>query len=406
MPEPILNGLRVIDAASYIAAPVAATILADFGADVVKVENPGGDTYRALNSNPGMAPADNEFHWHLTNHNKRGIGLDLGNPAGYEVLQRLVSNADVFITNFPPPSRARLKLTYGDLGPLNERLIYAALSAYGEAGPEAARSGFDSTAYWARSGLMHAVRPDPDSGPARSMPGQGDHPTGMALFGAIMLALYDRQRTGQGAEVHTSLLANGVWANGYAAQATLAGTSMPLRPPREQAGNALTNHYQTRDGRWFILTVLNQDRDWPRLIAAIGRPELADDPRFADRATRNAHPHELCAALDAAFATADLAHWRQVLGEAGLIIGVVGTADETGQDAQMAACGVVRTTGLGQAGIEKLIDSPLWIAGHDKADVTAAPGTHQHRDEVLSELGYSEAECHALANQGAFGKPG
>jgi len=258
----VLSGIRVLDVASYIAAPVAATLMADYGADVIKVEAPKGDAYRHLNNNPGLPETDAAFHWHVTNRNKRGLALDLTSAAGRQVLERLVAGTDVFITNFPLGARKRLQLNYADIQALNPKLIYASLSAYGESGDEAPNPGFDSTAYWARSGLMDMVRPDPDGGPARSMPGQGDHPTGVALFGAIMLALFDRQRTGVGQHVHTSLMANGLWANAFAAQAALSGAQMPRRPKREDMPNALTNHYQCADQRWFILTLLNQDRDW------------------------------------------------------------------------------------------------------------------------------------------------
>ena len=183
----LLDGLRVLDAASFIAGPVATTAMADFGADVVKIEPPGGDTYRIRNT--GYPPSPYNFPWIVDNRSKRGVAIDLRTPDGQSVLHRLVRRADVFVTNVPLDARARLGVRYEDLAPLNARLIYGSITAYGETGEEAGRPGFDSTALWARTGLMDLVRPSPHSPPARSLPGMGDHPTGMSLFGAIMAAL-------------------------------------------------------------------------------------------------------------------------------------------------------------------------------------------------------------------------
>ena len=190
-----LDGIRVIDAASFIAGPVATTVMADFGADVVKIEPPGGDTYRTRG--PGYPPSPYNFPWIVDNRSKRGLALDLRTPDGQRVLHRLVRDADVFVTNAPLDSRERLGVRWEDLAPLNPRLIYGSITAYGEAGEEASRPGFDATALWARTGLMDLVRPSPDAPPSRSLPGMGDHPTGMSLFGAIMAALYQRERTGR-----------------------------------------------------------------------------------------------------------------------------------------------------------------------------------------------------------------
>ena len=391
----------MLDVASYIAAPVAATLMADYGADVIKVEAPNGDAYRQINNNPGLPKTDAAFHWHVTNRNKRGLALDLTSTAGRQVLERLVARTDVFITNFPLGARKRLQLNYEDIHALNPKVIYASLSAYGERGDEAANPGFDSTAYWARSGLMDMVRPDPDGGPARSMPGQGDHPTGIALFGAIMLALFGRQRTGMGQHVHTSLVANGIWANAYAAQAALSGAQMPRRPRREDMPNALTNHYRCADERWFILTLLNQERDWPRLLEVIDMPALATDARFSTREARNENARDLCAVLDQRFAQFDLAYWRERLDAAGLVIGIVGANDDIPGDPQLHANGTLRPA----AGVDAthIVDSPLWLEGTTKQPVVPAPELGEHRADILDELGLTANEIDALESAGAFG---
>src|SRR5215831_14420629 len=302
MSDFLLAGVRVIDAASFIAGPVATTIMADLGADVIKIEPPDGDPYRNRTGGPGVAESPYNYRWIIDNRTKRGLALDLRQPAGQAVVHRLVERADVFVTNTPLDSRARLRIRWEDLAPLNPRLVYASMTAYGERGDEAPRTGFDATALWARTGLMDLVRPSPDSPPARSLPGMGDHPTGVSLFAAIMTALYQRDRTGRGTMVSTSLLANGLWWNATQIQAALCGARVEVRPPREEPATALANLYRCADNRWFLLNVLNDDRDWPQLLKALERPDLGDDPRFATTPARRANARGLVPIFDSIFA--------------------------------------------------------------------------------------------------------
>ena len=224
MEKGIFEGLKVLDCASFIAAPAAATVLSDFGADVIKIEPPGsGDPYRNLPNLPGYPVSQHNFAWMLEARNKRSLALDLSKPDGQAVLHRLAADADVFITNYPPAVCERLGITHAHLAPHNERLIYASFTGYGEKGEEANKPGFDSNAYWARSGLMDLVRADIDTTPARSIAGMGDHPCAMAFYGAIVTALYKRERTGKGSHVASNLMANGVWAASVLAQAKLCG---------------------------------------------------------------------------------------------------------------------------------------------------------------------------------------
>ena len=399
----LLEGIRVLDVASYIAAPIASTMMADFGAEVIKIEPPNGDTYRYINDNPGMPTDAGDFHWHLNNRNKKSICLDLTNDAGQTVLRRLVEQSDVFVSNFVKPVRDKLKISWDDLKTLNQRLIYASLTAYGEVGPEAAKTGFDSTAYWARSGLMHMVRPDPDQGPARSLPGQGDHPTGVALFGAIMLALYERERTGKGSKVHTSLLANGLWATGFFAQAVIAGGTVMMRPRREDMPNALTNHYQCQDQKWFLLTILNQEREWESLLKAIDKPELAQDQRFNSRATRALNAQALTQILDEVFITQPWAYWQTRFAEYRLTLGVVNTLDDLAKDPQILASEALVKVNDERIGADLIINSPVWVEDYEKPEPLAAPVLGEHTEQVLSNSGFSEAEVQSLKNAGAFG---
>jgi len=400
MTEPLFAGLKVIDCASYVAAPAAATVLADFGADVIKIEPPGeGDPWRTQYRRPGMPPSDHNHPWLMDDRNRRGLVLDLKSEAGRAVLERLISQADVFITNTPLPARERLRIRYVDFAEACPRLIYASLTAYGEVGDEAGKTGFDLTAYWARSGLMDEVKADHRVMPARSVAGMGDRPTAMALYGAIVTALYRREKTGLGGEVRASLMGSGMWAAAYLIQARLCGTIFPPRPPREESISALGNIYRTFDDRWFMLA-LSSERQWPALARAIGLPGLAMDPRFNGPEERRVNALDLMAILDEVFAGRPLAEWRTILDAAGLTFGVVGTVAEIVSDPQAMAAGFLRP--LGETGM-LTIDSPFTVSGADKVPVVEAPGFGEHAREILREAGYDEGEIEALRANGVVG---
>ena len=302
----IFEGLKVIDCGSFIAAPAATTMLADFGADVIKIEPPGaGDPYRGVAKLPGVPKSEHNYGWLLDNRNKRGLALDLSSAEGQSVLHRLVGKADVFVTNYPLAVRKRLAIGHDALAELNPRLVYASFTGYGETGEEADKPGFDMTAWWARSGLMDMVRTSAEAPPARPVTGMGDHPSALALFGAIAVALYQRERTGRGSRVGSSLLANGLWSNGFMAQAALCGASFTPRPPRERHANALTCYYRCRDSRWLLLTIMNEERQWPVLAKCLGLEDLIGDARFAKQSDRFARAGELISIFDEAFASRD-----------------------------------------------------------------------------------------------------
>jgi crotonobetainyl-CoA:carnitine CoA-transferase CaiB-like acyl-CoA transferase len=399
MGERVFDGLKVIDCASFIAGPAAATVMSDFGAAVVKIEPPGaGDAYRrratppigpGLAGNPGFV---------LDGRNKKSLALDLRSAAGRAVLRRLVADADVFITNYPAPVRRRLGITYDDLAPLNERLIYASFTGYGETGPEADKPGFDATAWWARSGLMHLVRAGEETAPARSLPGMGDHPSAMGTYGAIVTALYQRERTGKGGYVGSSLLANGLWANGCAVQAALCGEKVVPQQPRERGINALRVHYRCRDNRWILLSIAADEWRWEKFKACLDASVL-EDPRFASVASREEHARELIAILDEIFATKDQAEWRAILDAAGLIFGIVADMDEIADDPQVLASEALVPFVDGSS---LTVNSPFWIASQEKVKPHPAPAVGEHSEEILREAGYSEIEIGALREEGVI----
>src|ERR1700744_60870 len=397
----IFEGLKVLDCATFIAAPAAATVLSDFGAEVIKIEPPGtGDPYRLLPKLPGYPSSPHNFAGLWAGRNKRSLALDLAKPEGREVLYRLIAEADVFITNFPPGVRKRLGITYEEVKPLNARLIYASFTGYGEKGAEADKPGFDSNAYWARSGLMDLVRADENTTPARSIPGMGDHPCAMAFYGAMVTALYKRERTGEGSHVASNLMANGVWAAGVLAQAKLCGATFQARRTRERALNAVTNHYRCRDGRWLILSLLNEERQWPTLAKGMGRGGLITDARFATKADRHARSLELIAIFDQVFATRDLAEWRTILDGNGLVFGAVGVLDDIPDDRQMIENEVLVPF---ENDTLLTINSPIWVDGSDKVKPKWPPEIGEHSEEILREAGYDEASIRHLKASGAVG---
>jgi formyl-CoA transferase len=395
-----LKGLRVLDVASFIAAPAAAVVLADFGADVIKVEPPEGDPLRRMREGAGMPKSDIDYSWELDNRNKRSVALDLKAPPARAALDRLIRRADVLITNFPFPVRARLRLRYDDVAPLNPRLIYASLSGYGESGSEADNPGYDVSAYFGRSAIVDAMRVA-DSPPSLTLPAQGDHPTAMTLFGGIMLALFARERSGRGGQVATNLLHNGVWSNGIFAQAALLGAFPEPRRGRAFARNALANVYRARDGQWLSLVIVREEKLWPAFCAAMDLPRIVEDPRFATRAARAGHVPDLMAILDAQFATRDLADWRARLTAAGITFGALPGLRDLPRDPQLDAIGAFVATG--DPALPRTIASPLALHGVPQAPPRRAPAIGAHTDEVLREAGMSADEIAALRAAGAAG---
>ena len=397
MAKGLFSDLLVIDCASFIAGPAAATILSDFGARVIKVEPPGlGDSYRNLIRLRGT-PGAPDYFWTLDSRNKESLALDLKQPAARAVLETLIRKADVFITNFPFPVRERLRLRAEDVTHLNPRLIYASLSPYGEEGPERDRTAYDTTAWWARSGLMDMVRATGDTETALSMPGMGDHPTAVSTYAAILTALYRRQITGEGGLVTTSLLANGLWSNSCQIQASLLDLDLTLRGPRGDR-SAMSETYACADGREFILAVANPAREWPRLAAAVGHPEWLEDPLFATPAERLANAPILVSWLEEIFAEQPFAYWNERLMEAGVTFGIVGRIGDHAGDPQVEANGLLPefVDGLGL----KTVDSPFQIAGEPKQPPRMAPTVGQHTRQILEECGLSPAEIEALTVAG------
>jgi crotonobetainyl-CoA:carnitine CoA-transferase CaiB-like acyl-CoA transferase len=397
--QSVFAGLKVVELASFIAAPAAATMLSDFGADVIKVEAPGmGDPQRLLSSVPPSPPALGNYNWHLANRNNRGMAINLKSEGGTQILKRLVEWADVLITNFPHGTREGLHLGYDEVSSWNPRIIYADITGFGDAGPDARLPGFDLTAFWSRSGLLASTR-DAGASPTSPVWGSGDYTTAVAVYAAITTALYHRERTGRGANVGTSLLATGVWATGTLVSAALAGAKPYELNDRTAPVNALTNPYQAGDGRWIMLAARRSA--WPVLAKAIGRPDLLSDPRFGDAEAVSQHAAELAGLLDAEFRTQPLAHWEEVLDKARIPYGVIQTPEEAVADPQLRAAGIVVPI-EGARDLEYTVNNPITLRGLARVPSRRAPEHGEHNAEILEQLGFSADDVDQLRATGAI----
>jgi len=394
-----LAGLRVLDISSFIAAPAAATVLGDWGADVIKIEGPDGDPNRTIMQSSANYPkGEVNYPWHMDSRNKRSLVLDLKNPAARPALDRLIAVSDILICNFPPPVREKLRLAYDDVKPVNPRLIYASLTGYGETGPDRDRPGFDATAYFARSGLLDAQRYE-GGPPGVPGPAQGDRATAMGLVSAILMALIHRMKTGEGSWVGTSLLGNGLWSCGVIAQAALVGAYLPHRPPPERPRSALGNIYRTADDRWLQITIVREDKLWAPLCTAVGRPDLIADPRFAETEVRRRHSADLAAILSDEFARRDYEHWRHALASHDVTFGVISRPQDVPDDPQAVACGAVVETAIPE--MPRTLSNPIRLGFAEQRIAHAAPALGQHSDEILHEAGLGAAEIAALRASGA-----
>jgi crotonobetainyl-CoA:carnitine CoA-transferase CaiB-like acyl-CoA transferase len=391
----ILAGLRVIDCGTYIAGPAAAAILSDFGAEVIKIERPPyGDPYRYLPTVPGMPVSDKNYCWILDDRNKKSLALNLSDEEARHALLKLVATADIFITNYQPQTLRKFRLTYEDLAPLNQRLIHASVTGYGEHGDDAEKPGFDATAYWARSGLMSWMH-NGDADPVQSPAGFGDHPTSVSLFASIMVALYQRQITGRGSRVFTSLMANGIWSNGCSVQAALCGAQFYPKWTRKTAICPLVNHYLARDGRRMFFCLLEPVRDWRHLCQALNFGELHDDPRFATTKARQENSAALVRLIDEAMATRDLDEWAEIFKKYDLVWGPVPSSAEIAEDPQAQEIYTEIAPGM------KTIKNPLNIEGIEKAHPKMPPEIGEHTDEVLTSLGLTDESIAEMKTRGA-----
>lgn len=389
-----MSGIRVVEVASWTYVPVAGAVLAEWGADVIKIERPvTGDPQRGLVTS-GLIPTGPGGVAHmmeLPNRGKRSVGLDLSSQDGHGVLLELCATADVFLTNFRPQARRKLRIDVADIRAVRPDVIYVRGSGLGQRGPEAERGGYDNSTFWGRGGpadILSKVHggdgyPMPQPGPAF-----GDVIGGLTIAGGISAALFHRERTGEPVVVDNSLLGTAMWATGASSMAAgLFGvTSFPAMDRRHMP-NPLVNSYRTADGRFLSLCMLESDRYFGDLVTAMGHPELATDARFVDAASRAEHCADCVDQLDRAFAERTFAEWKEILLEAKGVWAPVQSPAELLEDPQALANGYVREVEAGSGTVFKMVSSPLQF-DEQPPDLTRAPEHGEHTDEVLGELGF------------------
>lgn len=379
-----VEGVKVVELGVWVAGPAAGGILADWGADVIKIEPPTGDPARMfgrmLGCDMGLNPP-----FEMDNRSKRSVVLDLGTDAGRATAFELLAGADVFLTNVRPGALQRLGLDYESVSAANPRLVYGLITGYGESGPDADRAAFDVAAFWSRAGVAHLLT-RPGETPPFQRGGMGDHSAGMTMAAAVCAALLARERTGAGQLVTTSLYRQGAYTVSFDLNTYLMSGQPIAIGQRESMGNPCMNNYAAQDGRRFWIVGLEPERHWPALCRAVGRPEWCDDPRFADARSRAANSAALIAALDEIFATRPLDDWAQIFaGEPDFFWSPVNTLEDVVADEQFHAAGGIVDVPDGDAAVP-MVATPADFHGTPWAPRSAAPELGQHTDEVLADL--------------------
>lgn len=402
-----LDGVRVIELANYVAAPAGGALMADMGADVIKIEPPSGDGWRGRPAYAGKpedlanAGATLSPQFNHDNRGKRSVTLDITSAAGADTARLLIDRTDVFLTNLLPKRRARLGFEPATLLTRNPRLIYVGVSGYGPDGPDADRPGFDYSAFWASSGIMSRLVP-PEQNPPLSRPALGDHTTGLTNLTATLAALRLRDQTGRGQVCELSLFSVSHWVNGADLVTTASTGNEPPLHDRDQPLNPLWNTYRCADGAWLLLTMIQPDAYWQRFCRALGREEWLQREAWAGTVGRAADSHTLTAAIAAEFARHSRAEWQRRLDAEGIIFAPVSSVGEAVAREQTAAQQTIRTVET-ESGPLPVVRAPFQIAGAEIAPRGPAPELGQHTEMVLLEAGLSWERIATLRERGAFG---
>ena len=398
-----LAGVKVIEVANFLAVPLAGAMMADLGADVVKVEPLAGDPgrYAFIKDKEFDYNFPTKYPFELTNRGKRSITLDLEHQESLEVLSAAAGMADVFITNLLPQRLKRYRLTYQDLCPNNPRLVYLAFSAYGDQGPDQNRPGFDQTAFWARSGMMSSFG-RPGEVPVQPPPGTGDHMTAPLLLAGILTALLLRERTGRGQEVGVSLFNSGLWALGSDLQDSLVARRQPKRHPRSQAPNPLRNSYRTSDGRWLIIQMVHTDANWEKCCAALGRPDLLSHPKFRSLEARRNSARAVVKELEKTIGSTSQGELGPRLDKYGVVWAPVQGLEEVIDDPQAKSNGYFTRVEHPSYGWYQTLNFPIKFSDSPAGPKGCAPEVGQHTEEVLLELGFSWERIETLKRIGAI----
>ena len=394
-----LKGIKVIDAASFIAAPLVSALMSDYGAEVIKIEPLTGDTYREAVIGGHVWP-ESEVDWAfiLENRNKRSLSIDLKSKEGQIIIKKLIQQSDVFITNLPKTPREKLGLTDIIVRKLNPKIIYASLTGYGENGPDSNRTALDSTAYFARSVLMDWSKTiDSEEIPPFPIPGGGDHPTGLSLFTSILLALMNKEKTGLGTSVSTSLLANGVWSNAMLIQAILSGHK-PIDTFYWETLSAMRNIYTLKDKSLFFMLLTNEEKHWDPFIQSFNLGFLHNNTKFNTKDNRQLNKKELKIILQEEFIKYTYEEVREKLISIGIVFTKIMKTENTIIDPQTNLNNMFMNIEGEDIEKLKLVSPPLNIENAPRKNATKAPKLGEHNIEILKELGYTMEEIKILQN--------
>jgi crotonobetainyl-CoA:carnitine CoA-transferase CaiB-like acyl-CoA transferase len=398
--EPVqpLRGVRVLEFAHWMAGPLAGGLLSDWGADVVKVEPPGGEPMRTIFSRMGARAGTPNAAFTLANRGKRSLVLDIKDKAGRQAFERLLAQADVLLTNLRPDALQRLGLGAEEVRQRHPRLVYCTVSAYGWGGPDQDRPGYDIAAFYGRTGVAHEIT-TAGTAPAALLQGIGDAFTAMTAASGILAALIERQQTGRGRFVEASLLRTGMWAlGGELGQQALGGHPKPPKP-RELSRTPMYNSYRTADDRWFFLVGVEARRHLPSVLSAIGREDLVGDERFKDARAIGTNAAELIRLFDTAFNGQPMAYWAERLDRHQVWWAPIQTPEEVMDDAQAQATGAwVEIEG------HKSVDAPLRFDFVQRGSAPRAPQAGEHTAQVLADFGFSQEEVQRLQAEADAGQ--
>ena len=389
-----LQGVNVVELAVWVAGPSVAGVLADWGAQVIKIESPDGDPSRAWTSDKNPA-------FELDNRGKRSVTLDLKTAAGLQIAHELISSADVLVTNVRMRALESLGLDYAALADRYPRLVYASISGYGLEGPDRDRAAFDAGAFWSRTGAFASMTV-PGAGLPAPPGGSGDHVTAISAVAGVTAALVARQATGRGQHVTTSLLRAGAFMLGFDVNMALRRGARVVPPVRTHVPNPLYNSYRVKDDRWLFLLGLQPDRHWLPVVRAVGLWGLVDDERFTTAEARGRNCADLIQLLDVAFATRSLADWTPLLDAEGVVWAPVQTAFDLLSDPQAEASGAFVDVPVAE-GTARMVASSVDFLGTPWAVDRRTPEAGEHTEEVLLELGHDWDSIGELRSQGAFG---
>ena len=402
MDEGAFQGIRVVELAQWVFVPVAGALLADWGADVVRIERPEGDPYRGLMTQGiGTDSGGVNLSVALANRGKRSLALDLRQEQGRAILHQLLESADVFLTNFRPGALARLELDADTLTQRYPSLVYARGHGYGVRGPDADRPGYDASAFWSRGGLAHVLTPPDMDQPIGQRGAMGDRNGAMALAFGMAAALLERTRTGRGSVVDVSLLGIAMWTLSSDVLSALQG-----QQPRAMSGggayvNPLVGAYRTKDGRHIQLVFLEADRYWADFCRLVGRDDLIDDPRFVDLAARREHAAECVAVLRAEFAARTFAEWKTLLAGIDAPWAPVQAVEELLDDPQVLANDYIGEVAVEGGASYRLPSVPVQFDERGP-ELRRAPEHGEHSEMVLLELGYSWEQIGELRDAGVI----